>query len=156
MLGFMNRFAGETQGLLRIVAGLAFMQHGAQKLFGWLGGMGGDGSSAQLVSQMGLAGMIEFFGGLLIALGLFTRVTAFIASGEMAFAYFLAHLPQGFWPILNRGELAVLYCFIFLYFAANGPGRFSVDGARGAEVGRGAGADAGDVGATPRTVGAAR
>lgn len=111
--------------LLRIVAGLAFAQHGAQKLFGLLGGKAVD-----VTSQMGAAGVIEFVGGILIAIGLFTSPVAFIASGEMAWAIFQAHFPRGFWPIMNGGELAVLYCFIFLYFAATGSGRLSIDSIR--------------------------
>ena len=110
---------------LRIIAGLAFAQHGAQKLFGVIGGKPMD-----LMSQMGAAGVIEFVGGIMIALGLFTSPVAFIASGEMAVAYFQAHFPRGFWPIQNGGELAVLYCFIFLYFAAAGSGRLSIDALR--------------------------
>ena len=116
-----------TWNLLRIVAGFLFMQHGLQKLFGLLGGMGPQGGSAEPMTQMWLAGVIEFGGGLLIVLGLFTRVVAFIASGEMAFAYFTSLAPGGFWPILNRGELAALYCFVWLFFAFNGPGRYSLD-----------------------------
>ena len=108
---------------LRVVAGLLFAQHGAQKLFGVL-----EGNQAELMSLMGLAGIIEFFGGLLIAAGLFTRPVAFIACGQMAVAYFMVHAPQGFWPILNRGELAALYCFTWLFFFTHGPGRYSVDG----------------------------
>jgi putative oxidoreductase len=115
------RFAELAFVLLRVVAGLAFAQHGVQKLFGLLGGNG-----VPLVSLMGLAGAIELVCGLLIALGLFTRWAAFIASGEMAFAYFMRHAPAGFFPIQNRGELAVLYCFIFLYIAARGGGRWSL------------------------------
>ena len=111
--------------LLRIVAGLAFAQHGAQKLFGVLGG-----SAVSLASQRGLAGIIEFVGGILMALGLFTSPIAFIASGEMAWAYFQSHFPRGPWPIQNGGELAVLYCFIFLYISAVGSGKLSVDAIR--------------------------
>lgn len=111
-----------THNALRIVAGLLFWQHGVQKL---LGGMGG--SSVELFSLMGLAGILEFFGGILILAGLFTRPVAFVLAGEMAAAYFLSHFPEAFWPIQNRGELAALYCFIFLFFFAAGPGRFSVD-----------------------------
>lgn len=110
---------------LRIVAGLAFAQHGAQKLFGVIGGKPMD-----LTSQMGAAGVIEFVGGIMIALGLFTSPVAFIASGEMAVAYFQNHMPRAFWPIQNGGELAVLYCFIFLYFAAAGSGKLSIDSIR--------------------------
>ena len=107
--------------LLRIVAGLLFMQHGVQKLFGALGG-----TQMPLMSQMGLAGVIETFGGLAIALGLFTSPMAFLASGQMAVAYFQAHLPRGFWPIQNGGELAVLNCFLFLYIASRGSGKWSL------------------------------
>ena len=112
-----------SYNVLRVVAGLLFAQHGAQKLFGVL-----EGNQASLASLMGLAGIIEFFGGLLIAIGLFTRPVAFIACGQMAVAYFMAHAPQGFWPILNRGELAAFYCFTWLFFFTHGPGKYSVDG----------------------------
>ena len=111
--------------LLRIIAGLAFAQHGAQKLFGLLGGQ-----AVELTSQRGLAGIIEFVGGIMIAIGLFTSPVSFLASGEMAWAYFQNHAPRGFWPIQNGGELAVLYCFIFLYFAAVGSGKLSIDSIR--------------------------
>ena len=111
--------------LLRIVAGLLFAQHGAQKLFGALGG-----KPVELMSQMGLAGVLEFVGGLMIALGLFTSPVAFIVSGQMAVAYFQAHVPRGFWPIANGGELAALFCFVFLYFAAAGSGKWSIDAIR--------------------------
>lgn len=107
---------------LRIVAGLLFAQHGVQKLFGVLG----RAEPVDLVSQMGLAGIIEAGGGLLIALGLFSRPVAVLASGQMAWAYFQAHAPRGFWPIQNGGELAALYCFLFLYLAAAGPGRLGL------------------------------
>ncbi|MFW6080099.1 MAG: DoxX family protein [Gemmatimonadota bacterium] len=120
-------FEGISLNVLRILAGLLFMQHGAQKLFGWLGGMGGGGESAALMSQMGLAGIIEFFGGLLIALGLFTVPVALVALAEMIVAYFQAHIGQGFWPILNGGEPALLFGAIWLYIAARGPGDFSLD-----------------------------
>jgi putative oxidoreductase len=108
--------------LLRIVAGTLFASHGAQKLFGALGGHVMTGKPLMLI-----AGIIEFFGGLLIAAGLFARIAAFIASGEMAVAYFMAHFPRGFWPIENHGELAVVFCFVFLYIAARGPGRLALD-----------------------------
>ena len=111
---------------LRIITGLAFAQHGAQKLFGLLGAK----MTPPLMSQFGAAGIIEFLGGILIAIGLFTSPVAFIASGEMAVAYFQAHMPNGPWPILNGGELAVLYGFIFLYFAAAGSGRLRIDALR--------------------------
>jgi putative oxidoreductase len=118
----LGRFSPYIYAVLRIVVGLAFAQHGAQKLFGVLGG-----NAVELMSQRGLAGIIEFVGGIMIALGLFTSPVAFLASGEMAWAYFQAHAPRGFWPIQNGGELAVLYCFIFLYLSAAGGGPWSVD-----------------------------
>lgn len=117
--GGFNEF---TLNALRVVAGLLFMQHGAQKLFGLL-----DGTQVELMSQRGLAGILEFFGGLLIVFGLLTRPTAFLLSGQMAVAYFQVHLPRGFWPILNGGELAAFYSFTWLFFFANGPGAYSVD-----------------------------
>ena len=126
---YLGKFSPQAFALLRIVAGLLFAQHGAQKLFGLLGGFGEWGGTAALFSLMGLAGVIEFFGGLLVAVGLFASWAAFLASGEMAVAYFMAHAPQGFFPIQNRGELAALYCFLFLYVATHGPGAWSIDGA---------------------------
>jgi putative oxidoreductase len=120
----MNRFAGATHSLLRIVAGLLFICPGGMKLFGWFGGMP---AGVRLSPLLIAAGVIEVLGGALIVLGLFTRPVAFIVSGEMAFAYFMGHFPQGFWPIQNHGEPAVLFCFLFLFFAANGPGPLSLD-----------------------------
>ena len=127
---FMSRFEEHTLALLRIVAGLMFMQHGAQKLLGMFGGMGGQGGTAEPFSQMWIAGVLELVGGAMIALGLFTRIVAFILAGEMAVAYFQAHAPNGFWPIVNQGELSVLYCFVFLYLFVAGPGAWSLDGLR--------------------------
>ena len=127
---FMSRFSELGLALLRIVAGLLFMQHGVQKLFGWFGGMGAPGATAELFSMMGLAGVLETFGGLLIVLGLFTRPVAFVLAGEMAVAYFMAHNDPFFSPMLNGGEAAYLFCFAFLYLAAAGPGPWSVDAAR--------------------------
>ena len=109
--------------LLRIVAGLLFMFHGLQK-FGLVGGQEVD-----LGSRLGLAAIIELVGGVFIAVGFLTVPTAFVASGEMAFAYFLAHQPRGTWPIQNGGELAALFCFLFLFIATFGAGRFAVDAA---------------------------
>jgi len=114
-----------TKNLLRIVTGLMFWQHGAQKLFGMLGG---NAVEAWISFPRGIAGVLEFFGGLMILFGLFTRPVAFLLSGQMAVAFFMAHLPQGFWPIQNGGELAVLYSFIFLFIFAAGGGDFSIDG----------------------------
>ena len=109
--------------VLRIVTGFLFWQHGAQKMLGWF-----DGRVAEFPGLIWWAGLLEFAGGILISLGLLTRPVAFVLAGEMAVAYFRAHVPQGFWPILNGGELAALYCFVFLFFAANGGGSFSLDG----------------------------
>jgi putative oxidoreductase len=125
------RFSGPTHALLRIAAGVLFLPHGAQKLFGALGGMGGNGGSATFPDLMWFAGVLEFFGGLLMVLGLFTRPVAFLLSGQMLVAYFMAHAPQGGLPLQNRGELALLYCFVFLFFAAWGAGPWSIDAARG-------------------------
>lgn len=122
----LQRMSPYVYALLRVVAGLAFAQHGAQKLFGALGAR----QAAELMSQAGLAGIIEFVGGIMIAIGLFTSPVAFLASGQMAVAYFMRHAPRGFWPIQNGGELAVLYCFIFLYFFTVGSGKLSVDSIR--------------------------
>ncbi|MGC2049365.1 MAG: DoxX family protein [Gallionella sp.] len=112
-------------GILRIITGFLFLQHGTAKLFGTPHIAMFDG--LQLMSLLGVAGILELVGGLLILVGLCTRPTAFILSGQMAFAYFMAHAPHGFLPILNQGELAVMYCFTFLYFAVAGGGAFSLD-----------------------------
>lgn len=110
--------------LLRIGVAMAFMQHGAQKLFGLLGAEG----SVTFATQLWLAGTLEFWGGLLILVGLFTRPVAFILAAEMAWAYLQAHHPHGFFPVVNGGELAVLFCLIYLFLASNGGGAFSIDG----------------------------
>ena len=119
---FLGRHAERIYTLLRVVAGLLFACHGAQKLFGALGGQAMTSNPMMLV-----AGIIEFGGGLLIALGFLTSWAAFLASGQMAVAYFMVHAKGGFWPIINKGELAVVYCFLFLYIAARGAGPYSVD-----------------------------
>ena len=125
---FLGPWTSQLYALLRIVAGLLFACHGAQKLFGVLGGVGGQpGTAVPLYSLMGLAGGIELVGGLCITLGVLTSYAAFIASGEMAMAYFTAHAPRSFWPLENKGELAVLYCFLFLYMAARGSGIWSLE-----------------------------
>jgi putative oxidoreductase len=128
----MERYLGGVSpylyAVLRIVAGLLYACHGAQKLLGMFGGVNGHGATAPLLSLFGVAGVIELVGGLLIAIGFLTGYAAFIASGEMASAYFIAHFPRGFWPIQNGGELAVLNCFAFLYIASRGGGVWSVDG----------------------------
>jgi len=121
-----GRYSPYLYAILRIVSGLLFAQHGAQKMFGVLGAQ----QAAPLMSQFGMAGVIEFFGGMLIALGLFTSPVAFVSSGEMAWAYFQAHAPRGFWPIQNGGEVTILYCFVFLYFVSVGSGKFSIDSIR--------------------------
>lgn len=111
--------------VLRIVAGVMFTMHGTQKIFGFPG----EKETVELFSLMGIAGIIELVAGIMITLGLFAGIAAFIASGEMAVAYFKAHAPQGALPILNEGELAVLYCFLFLFIAAYGAGPLSIDAA---------------------------
>ena len=114
--------------IMRIVVGAAFAQHGAQKLFGSFGGMGGGGASVELLSLMGVAGVIELGGGVLVAAGILTRPAALLCSGLMAAAYFMAHAGRGFWPIENDGELAVLFCFVFLYIAFRGGGPTGLGG----------------------------
>jgi putative oxidoreductase len=114
-----------ARSLLRIVAGLMFTAHGAQKILGVLGGMGGK--TAEMFSLLWVAGILELAGGALIVLGLFTRSVAFVLCGEMAAAYFRAHAPRNVWPLLNGGEVAVLYCFIFLYLSFAGAGSLSLD-----------------------------
>ena len=117
----MERYAEAAFALLRVVAGLLFLCHGVQKVFGGLGGQKVPGG------LLLFAGWIELVGGALVALGLFAVPAAFIVSGEMAAAYFKNHAPQSFWPVVNKGELAVLYCFLFLYIAFRGAGPFSLD-----------------------------
>jgi putative oxidoreductase len=121
-------WAPRLHSVLRIMAAFLLMAHGSQKLFGVP--TAGTAHPVKLVSLMGLAGILETFGGLMILLGLFTRPIAFVIAGEMAVAYFKAHAPRGFWPILNHGEVPVLLCFIFLYLAAAGGGPWSLDGLR--------------------------
>jgi putative oxidoreductase len=111
--------------VLRIVAAFLFIAHGAQKLFGFL--MPPGRPTPTLLSMGGIAGMLEFFGGLLLIIGLFTRPVAFIMSGLMAVAYFMAHAPRGFWPLQNAGELAALYSFLFLFLSVAGGGAWSID-----------------------------
>jgi len=121
-------YAPQALAALRIMAGLLFIAHGTQKLFGWPSA--GDGGGGELNTLMLVAGILETFGGLAIVLGLFTRPVAFVLSGMMAVAYFMAHAPQNFYPVLNGGDASILYCFVFLYLVFAGPGAFSVDGAR--------------------------
>jgi len=125
----MDRIKQITIFLLRFVAGLLFLQAGGMKLFDWFGGIPPEfGGHPLMLSQTWIGGVLEFYGGAAILLGLFTQAVAFILAGEMAVAYFQFHQPNGAWPIQNHGEPAVLLCFIFLFFAANGAGRWSVDG----------------------------
>lgn len=120
-------WAPRALSVLRIVVGLLFLEHGTAKLFGFPTGAGPE--HLQIISLIGLSALLEFAGGLLLIAGLFTRATSFILSGEMAVAYFMVHAPQGFFPILNRGEPAIVYCFVFLYLAAAGGGPWSFDSA---------------------------
>ena len=122
---FSATWAPRVRSILRIVAGLMFMLHGAQKLLGFPDP--GAKLTAQAPALIKAAGWIELVGGALITVGLFTSIVAILASGQMAVAYFKQHAPGGFWPTLNGGELAVLYCFIFLYLAFAGPGPWSID-----------------------------
>lgn len=122
---FYSRWSHCMLSILRIVSALLFMQHGAQKLFGFLAPM--QATSHPLLSLMGIGGVLEFFGGLLLVLGLFTRPVAFVLSGEMAVAYFMVHAPKGFWPLQNGGDLAFLWSFVFLYIAVAGGGAWSLD-----------------------------
>lgn len=118
---FFSVFSQPFYFLLRFFGGALFAFHGAQKLFGAFG------KEAAGDPLMIVAGIVEFFGGIFIAVGLLTQIAALLAAGQMAVAYFMAHAPRGLWPILNGGELALLYLFIFLYVMAHGPGRFAVD-----------------------------
>lgn len=117
-----ERYAPRIYALMRMVFGFLFIFHGLQKIFGLFGGR-----TAELLSLRGLAGLIELVAGTLILIGLYTRPAAFVASGQMAFAYFMSHQPRGSWPIENRGEAAVLFCFAFLYIAARGKGAWGLD-----------------------------
>ena len=120
-----QRYAPTLYALLRIVSAFLYLSHGLQKLFGMFGGQ-----VVPLGSLLGVAGLMELVLGILILIGLFTRPVALVASGEMAAAYFMAHVPQAIWPVQNMGEPAVLFCFVFLYVAARGAGPWSVDALR--------------------------
>jgi len=122
---FLGRYSAEIYAVMRMVLGFLFACHGSQKLLG----VPGSGPTMPLLSLMGLAGVIELLGGVLIAIGLEVGWAAFVASGQMAVAYFMAHAPNSFWPVVNKGELAVVYCFVFLYLAAEGDGKWSVGAA---------------------------
>jgi putative oxidoreductase len=120
-----ERYLPHAQGLLRIAAALLFLQHGTAKLFGYPHVAMFE--NLKLFSLMGAAGVLELVGGALLLVGLFTRPAAFLLSGQMAVAYFGFHALEAFWPILNKGELAALYCFVFLFFSVAGPGKFALD-----------------------------
>ena len=122
---FLHRFEPQLRSVARIVIGFTFSLHGWQKVFGAFGGLGGH--TPPITSILGVAGVIETIGGALIILGLFTDCVAFVLSGEMAFGYFRTHAPRGLWPITNGGELAVFYCFFFLWLSSAGPGPWSLD-----------------------------
>jgi putative oxidoreductase len=128
-MGFLIGFRPQLLSIFRIMFALLFVEHGTAKLFHFPHVAMFDGVT--IGSLYGAAGIIELAGGLLLAIGLFTRIVAFLLSGEMAVAYFMVHAPQGFFPLLNMGEGAILYCFAFLYLAAAGAGPWSVDAARG-------------------------
>jgi putative oxidoreductase len=125
-LPWLSRWQPQLLGILRIVVGLLFLEHALSKFFAFPVPFPVHPLPPLLVA----AGAIELITGVLVTIGLFTRIAAFIASGEMAVGYFMSHFPQGFWPIANKGEAAILFCFVFLYIAAAGPGAWSVDGAR--------------------------
>lgn len=127
MDNMLNAWRPRVLSLLRIVTGFLYIQHGTQKMFGF---PGPEHGFFNLLSLMGLAGSLEVIGGALILIGLFTRPVAFLLSGEMAFAYFIAHAPRSFWPMLNGGELAVMWCFLYLYLACAGGGSWSIDNLR--------------------------
>ena len=121
----------QLKSILRIIAAFMFIEAGTMKLFAFPVGMPPDNSTAHFFSQTWLGGVLEAFGGLLLMLGLFTRPVAFILSGEMAVAYFQFHFPTSFWTVINMGNAAVLYCFLWLYLSAAGPGPWSLDALRG-------------------------
>ena len=113
--------------VLRIIAAFLFIQYGTTKLFAWPGAVMLNGATVQVASLIGVAAVLETFGGLLLLAGLFTRPVAFLLAGEMAAAYFMGHAGRGFWPVLNQGSIAVLFCFVWLYISAAGPGPWSLD-----------------------------
>ena len=125
----MHNWAPYLLSLLRIIAAFSFITHGTLKLFGWPV-TDSPAPLPALLDLRGIAGMLEVFGGALLLLGLFTRPVAFLLSGQMAFAYFIRHAPMGFFPVLNGGEPAVLFCFLWLYISAAGPGPWSLDALR--------------------------
>ena len=122
-----GRVGAAAHAILRIGAGVLFIEHGLQKMFGLLGGMGAPGQTAPLMSQLGLAGMLELVGGTMIILGFLTRPVAFVLLCEMLAAFVIAHFPNGGWPVQNQGELALLYACVFAFLAGNGAGPVSID-----------------------------
>lgn len=122
MDSFLESWKPKVLSLVRLLAGLLLMQHGLQKMFGLLGG-----HQVPIASKEGFAGILELGGGFLLAIGLFTRPVAFVLCGLMAVAYFTEHAPEGFFPVVNKGELAVIYCFVYLLFVFTGPGPLSAD-----------------------------
>jgi putative oxidoreductase len=125
---WLSRYEPQMLAILRIVTALLFLEHGTAKLFHFP--VPQMGAPDPLPTMLLAAAIIELVAGILVALGLFTRLAAFVAAGEMAVAYFIGHFPKGFWPVANMGDAAILFCFVFLYIAAAGPGAWSVDGAR--------------------------
>jgi putative oxidoreductase len=123
---WLSRWQPQLLAVLRIIAGLLFLEHGLSKFFAFPVPF----PVHPLPPLLMAAGVVECVAGILITVGLFTRLAAFVASGEMAIGYFMMHFPQGFWPIANKGEAAILFCFVFLYLAAAGAGAWSIDGAR--------------------------
>ena len=128
MFNQVNGWSSRALAALRIVSGLLFLAHGVVKVFGFPAGA--EPGQQELLSLFGIGGVIELITGLLLILGLFTRPAAFIASGQMAVAYWMFHAPQSPYPVINGGDAAILYCFVFLYLVASGPGAWSLDGAR--------------------------
>ena len=122
-MGFLSKYSPQILGVVRIVVGLLFLEHGLMKIVGFPAPMGHGALPPMIMA----AGIIELAGGVLVAAGLFSRIAAFVCSGEMAFAYFIAHFPRGIYPAMNGGEDAILFCFIFLYLAAAGPGSFAIN-----------------------------
>ncbi len=134
-------FSPKLRSILRIAAAFTFTLHGTMKLFAFPAGMGPGGMTVHLFSQMGLAGILETIGGLLLLFGLFTRPVAVFLAGEMAGAVFQVHFPRSFWPIISGGELAMVYCFVWLYFSTAGAGPWSADEFLRRRRERGGGAD---------------
>ena len=122
-MGFLSKYSPQIRGVLRIIVGLLFLEHGLMKIVGFPAPMG----TGPLPPMLLAAGIIELVGGALIALGFFSRIAAFVSSGEMAFAYFIAHFPRNIYPAQNGGDAAILFCFLFLYMAAAGPGAFAIN-----------------------------